>query len=229
MRPENVKGKPSLQCQRTISEGFRAWTEQSGRGHSLGTLAFPGRTAQDTPGRPRRRKAQHPSRALPDPNGRPGISVVRVWVSTEHESSLLQRESGSLLLALSVGTSLLVPPDPKIISYGGKLKGGAPSCREGRGTRREGALSPQVGIPGRPPIQGHHCSSKSSSRWGRKKEKLTAKVVWGRTSRAKRKEQSEGSACLEGGVHSPVEFYDFQCFVPLQFGADQVLLQLQQH
>lgn len=160
-------------------------------------------------GRPRRRKAQHQSWALPDPNGHPGISVVRVWVSTEHESSLLQRESGSIFLALSVGTSLLVPPDPKIISYGSKLKGGAPSCREGRGTRREGALSPQVGVPGCPPIQGHHCSSKSSSGWGRKKEKLTAKVVWGHTSRVKRKKQNEGSASLEGGVHSSVEFYDF--------------------
>lgn len=55
--------------------------------------------------------------------------------------------------------------------------------------RREGALSPQVGIPGCPPIQSHDGLPMSSSRSKAKKEKLMTKVVWGQESRVKRKRE----------------------------------------
>lgn len=64
--------------------------------------------------------------------------------------------------------------------------------------------NPRLSSHPKPPLL-----SKSPSRWDGAKEKLMAKVVWGRTSCVKRKGQSEGSASLEGGVRSSVEFYNF--------------------
>lgn len=69
----------------------------------------------------------------------------------------------------------------------------------------------------------------SSSVLGGKKEKLITQVVWGSKSRAERERKGGGDRLSEGGVHSPVEFDNFECFVPLQFGAGQVLLELPQH
>lgn len=37
---------------------------------------------------------------------------------------------------------------------------------------------------------------------------------------------------LEGGIHSPLQFYNLECFIPFQFAGDQdsqVLLKLQQY
>lgn len=50
---------------------------------------------------------------------------------------------------------------------------------------------------------------------------------FGDTKEELRETERVESASSEGGVHSSVELYNVECFVPLQFGADQVLLQLQ--
>lgn len=43
------------------------------------------------------------------------------------------------------------------------------------------------------------------------------KAVWGRTAGVRRRERWRRS--LEGGVHSPLEFYNFERFVAFQFAA----------
>lgn len=65
-------------------------------------------------------------------------------------------------------------------------------------------------------------------RIGGEKEKCRMKVSWKGQSRGEG-ERVSGELLSESGVHSALELHDFECFVPLQFGAGQVLLQLQQH
>lgn len=74
---------------------------------------------------------------------------------------------------------------------------------------------------------GHGCLSRSSSGSSGKEEKLMMEVVRG--YKVEVRGERAWRHLLEGGVHSSVELYNFECFIPLQFGADQVLLQPQQH
>ena len=64
----------------------------------------------------------------------------------------------------------------------------APSVERDPGLEGK-ALSPQVEIPGCPPIQSHNCSPISSSTAGGEKGKLMLKVVWGHKSRAESKRE----------------------------------------
>lgn len=63
----------------------------------------------------------------------------------------------------------------------------------------------------------------------RQKGKASDKGGLGDVKVGGKREREDGDNLLESGVYSWVEFYDFECLIPLQFGAGQVLLQLQQH
>lgn len=69
------------------------------------------------------------------------------------------------------------------------------------------------------------CLVRVSVKIGWQEGEATTKVVWRRKGRVKRKSEG-GDGLSEGGVHSSVEFDDFQRFIALQVGTDQVLLQL---
>lgn len=89
---------------------------------------------------------------------------------------------------------------------------------------------------GRPPVPGvpaMRALARVFIQIQRQRGKAVTTVVW----RHKVEVRGEGAGTrtrtrtrrLEGGVHSSVQLYNLKRFVPLQFGANQVLPQLQKH
>lgn len=74
-----------------MGEGLRARAEQRGRARSRDALALPGTMAEGTP-ETRAEEGRTSVRASPDPNGLPGVLLLRVWGrKMNEESSVLSR------------------------------------------------------------------------------------------------------------------------------------------
>lgn len=136
------------------------------------------------------------------------------------------RKSGKIFFGTAGGNKPACPTlTPKMVSTGAvREREGepqAPCGRGGAGTRGQGALSQPAGTPRlafhpEPPnARPCLCQDPVSGT----EEKLMTKVICGWRGDVQG-EARVRAASSEGGVHPPVELYDFERLVPLQVSAD---------